>query len=98
MSEDINFQSFGMSTSSAHILDPSVASEIGEALLRNQKRLITGILFGSEVEDSLLISNVLLTPIGEIENKKVTKAEGLESLVKYYQRIYSQNVVGWSAQ
>ncbi len=94
MSEDMNFQNFGVKAPSAHIIDPSVASEIGEALLKNPKTLITGILFGVEEEDNLLVSNVLITPIGEIEDRKVTKAEGLESLIKYYQRVYSQNVVG----
>jgi hypothetical protein len=95
MSEDMNFQNFGVKAPSTHVIDPSVATEIGEALMKNQKGLLTGILFGAEEEDNLLVSNVLITSIGEIEDRKFTKAEGLESLIKYYQRVYSQNVVGW---
>ena len=94
MSEDMNFQNFGVKIPSSHIIDPSVATEIGEALSKTQKSLLTGIFFGSEEEDNLLVSNLLITPIGHSEEETFTKAEGLGSLIKYYQRVYSQNVVG----
>ena len=100
MSELLCFQEFGIRKSTQHVIDPSVMIEIQEAIIRNPSTTqVTGALFGKQHATNLVISSVLVIPIGEsLENGGFKENSNLEYLLEYHERVYSVNFVGLFAR
>lgn len=96
MTEELSFQEFGIRKNSPHVLDPLVAIQIEEAIVNNGKTLkVAGVLFGKQQTDNLVISGVLVTSIGELTaNNEFRTPDNLETLLQYYEKVYSLKCVG----
>ena len=96
MTELLCFQEFGIRKSIPHVIDPSVIIEIQESIINNANNSrLTGVLFGKQQANNLIISAVLVTPIGELtEDSLFLLDDNMQSLLKYYERVYSLNCVG----
>lgn len=96
MTEELSFQEFGIRKNAPHLIDPLVAIQIEEAIVNNGEVLrVAGVLFGKQQSSNLVISGVLVTSIGELTaNNEFRTSDNLESLLQYYERVYSLKCVG----
>ena len=96
MMEELNFQDFGVRSSTIHKVDPSVVIDVFEALQQNVGApQTTGVLFGRQEGDRFSIEHVLVTPFCYMENEQIVKDQDLSALVDYHKQLYSLDVVGW---
>lgn len=100
MSEQLCFQEFGIRKNVEHVIDPSVIIQIEESIIANQdKERVTGILFGKQLPNNLVVSAVLITPTGTLSDQNEFKTtSNFESLLKYYEKVMSLSCVGLFAK
>lgn len=96
MASQLAFQDFGVRKSVPHLIDPLVAIQIEEAIVTNgRNRRVTGVLFGKQQANNLVITSALITSIGELnDNDEFRLPENLESLLQYHERVHSTKCVG----
>lgn len=96
MTSQLAFQDFGVRKSIPHLIDPFVAIQIEEAIVNNgTNRRATGVLFGRQQANNLVITSVLVTSIGELnDNDEFRLPENLETLLQYHERVHSTKCVG----
>ena len=96
MIEDLVFQELGIRQLSKHKIDPSVIIQIEQAIINCPPDVhLTGLLFGKQHPNNLVISAAFTTFIGSLsENFEFKFSETLESILKYYESVYSLNCVG----